>query len=314
MGMETAVSTTEKRSGDAMYDGLINVYKEKGFTSHDVVAKLRGILGQKKVGHTGTLDPEAEGVLVVCAGKGTKLCDMLTDRDKTYRTTLLLGKRTDTQDTTGEVLEERDTGSLTEKDVREAIESFVGDYEQIPPMYSALKVNGKKLCDLARSGVEVERKARPVRIYEITIESIELPRVVMTVSCSKGTYIRTLCHDIGERLSAGGCMQSLVRTRAAGFDISESRTLGEMQRLKEEDRLSEAVLPLEAVFQNCRKIHIADADTDRLVINGNPFYHADAVLGERGDPVCVYSMDGRFVGVYKYLREKHMFFPQKIFL
>ena len=138
-----------------MYDGIINVYKEKGFTSFDVVAKMRGILGQKKVGHTGTLDPEAEGVLPVCVGKGTRLCDMLTDRDKTYEATLLLGMETDTQDTTGTVLSETDAFGLTEEAVREAVLSFVGDYDQIPPMYSALKVNGRKLCDLARQGVEV---------------------------------------------------------------------------------------------------------------------------------------------------------------
>ena len=172
-----------------MYDGIINVYKEKGFTSFDVVAKMRGILGQKKVGHTGTLDPEAEGVLPVCVGKGTRLCDMLTDRDKTYEATLLLGMETDTQDTTGTVLSETDASGLTEEAVREAVLCFVGDYDQIPPMYSALKVNGRKLCDLARQGVEVERKPRPVKIYDITIRSIRLPEVVMTVSCSKGTYI-----------------------------------------------------------------------------------------------------------------------------
>ena len=208
-----------------MYDGIINVYKEKGFTSFDVVAKMRGILGQKKVGHTGTLDPEAEGVLPVCVGKGTRLCDMLTDRDKTYEATLLLGMETDTQDTTGTVLSETDASGLTEEAVREAVLCFVGDYDQIPPMYSALKVNGRKLCDLARQGVEVERKPRPVKIYDITIRSIRLPEVVMTVSCSKGTYIRTLCHDIGEKLAVGGCMKKLLRTRAAGFRMEDSRTL-----------------------------------------------------------------------------------------
>ena len=185
-----------------MYDGIINVYKEKGFTSFDVVAKMRGILGQRKVGHTGTLDPAAEGVLPVCAGKGTRLCDMLTDRDKTYRATLLLGTETDTQDTTGTVLSEKSTDFLKEEEVRDAILSFVGDYEQIPPMYSALKVDGKKLYELAREGKVVERQARPVKIHEIIIESVKLPEVVMTVSCSKGTYIRTLCHDIGEKLSS----------------------------------------------------------------------------------------------------------------
>ncbi len=182
-----------------MIHGIINVYKEKGFTSHDVVAKLRGIVGQKKIGHTGTLDPDATGVLPVCLGKATKLCDLLTDKNKTYEAVLLLGKTTDTQDITGEVLEEKSTEALTEEKVREAIEGFIGDYEQIPPMYSALKVNGKKLYELAREGKVIERKARPVKILDIQILEIDLPKVRMEVSCSKGTYIRTLCHDIGEK-------------------------------------------------------------------------------------------------------------------
>lgn len=237
-----------------MYDGIINVYKEKGFTSFDVVAKMRGILGQRKVGHTGTLDPAAEGVLLVCAGKGTRLCDMLTDRDKTYRATLLLGTETDTQDTTGTVLSEKSTDFLKEEEVRDAILSFVGEYDQIPPMYSALKVDGKKLYELAREGKEVERKARSVKIHEIIIESVNLPEVVMTVSCSKGTYIRTLCHDIGEKLSVGGCMKGLLRTRAGRFFLEDSLTLSELQILKDQGRLSEAVLPVETVFSEYREI------------------------------------------------------------
>ncbi|MFG6330795.1 MAG: tRNA pseudouridine(55) synthase TruB, partial [Lachnospiraceae bacterium] len=196
-----------------MKNGVINIYKERGFTSHDVVAKLRGILKQKKIGHTGTLDPDAEGVLPVCLGTGTKLCDMLTDRDKTYETVLLLGQRTDTQDAGGNVLERAEV-RVTEEEVRQAVMSFVGPCEQIPPMYSALKVGGRKLCDLAREGKEVERRARPVTIYGIRIQRITLPEVHMTVSCSKGTYIRTLCHDIGERLGCHGCMKELLRTKA----------------------------------------------------------------------------------------------------
>ena len=202
-----------------MIHGIINVYKEKGFTSHDVVAKLRGIVGQKKIGHTGTLDPDATGVLPVCLGKATKLCDLLTDKNKTYEAVLLLGKTTDTQDITGEVLEEKSTEALTEEKVREAIEGFIGDYEQIPPMYSALKVNGKKLYELAREGKVIERKARPVKILDIQILEIDLPKVRMEVSCSKGTYIRTLCHDIGEKLGCGGCMESLIRTRVSTFRV-----------------------------------------------------------------------------------------------
>ena len=221
-----------------MYDGIINVYKEKGFTSHDVVAKMRGILGQRKIGHTGTLDPAAEGVLPVCAGKGTKLCDMLTDHDKTYRAVLLLGTETDTEDTTGTVLETKETSGLTENEVQDAVLSFIGDYAQVPPMYSALKVDGKKLYELAREGKTVERKARPVKIFDIQIEKMELPEVTMTVSCSKGTYIRTLCHDIGAKLSVGGCMKELLRTKVGQFELSESLTLDELQKLKEEDRIT----------------------------------------------------------------------------
>ena len=158
-----------------MVNGIINVYKEKGYTSFDVVAKLRGIFKQKKIGHTGTLDPDAEGVLPVCLGKATKVCDLLTDKSKEYEAVLLLGKVTDTQDITGTVLEEKDV-KVTEEAVRETVLSFVGDYMQIPPMYSALKVNGKKLCDLAREGKTVERQARPVKILTIDILDVTLPR------------------------------------------------------------------------------------------------------------------------------------------
>ena len=222
-----------------MIHGIINVYKEKGFTSHDVVAKLRRIVGQKKIGHTGTLDPDATGVLPVCLGKATKLCDLLTDKNKTYEAVLLLGKTTDTQDITGEVLEEKSTEALTEEKVREAIEGFIGDYEQIPPMYSALKVNGKKLYELAREGKVIERKARPVKILDIQILEIDLPKVRMEVSCSKGTYIRTLCHDIGEKLGCGGCMESLIRTRVSTFRIEDAKTLDEIETLKQEGKLAE---------------------------------------------------------------------------
>lgn len=297
-----------------MYDGIINVYKEKGYTSFDVVAKMRGILGQKKVGHTGTLDPEAEGVLPVCAGKGTKLCDMLTDHDKTYRATLLLGTDTDTQDTTGTVLAKKSTEGLSEEAVREAILSFIGNYDQIPPMYSALKVNGRKLCDLAREGIVVERKARPVTIYDIRIEEICLPEVVMTVSCSKGTYIRTLCHDIGEKLSVGGCMKTLLRTKVDRFLIEDSLTLAELQKRKDEGCLSEAVLPIETVFASYGEIRAAEEGLDKLVRNGNPFRYTEKEDVADKAAFRVYGREGQFIGVYEYSEEKRMFYPRKIFL
>ena len=183
-----------------MINGILNIYKEKGYTSHDVVARLRGIVGQKKIGHTGTLDPDAEGVLPVCLGRATKVCDMLTDKDKTYEAVLLLGKTTDTQDISGKVLKECEGDLIKmadEAQIISCIEGFAGEYDQIPPMYSALKVNGRKLYELAREGKTVERKSRKVTIHAIRIKEICLPRVRMEVECSKGTYIRTLCHDIG---------------------------------------------------------------------------------------------------------------------
>ena len=195
----------------ADFQGIIVIHKEKGFTSHDVVAKLRGILHMKKIGHTGTLDPDATGVLPVALGKGTKLVDLLTDKEKTYEAVLHLGIDTDTQDMSGTVLEERPV-NVTEEEVRKVLKSFVGEQLQIPPMYSALKVNGKKLYELAREGKTVERKARPVCFYEIEPLEFHLPLVKIRVTCSKGTYIRTLCHDIGEKLGCGGCMEELLRS------------------------------------------------------------------------------------------------------
>ena len=221
-----------------MYNGVIIVNKEAGFTSHDVVAKLRGILKQKKIGHTGTLDPDATGVLPVCLGCATKLCDMLTDKDKTYEAVMLLGQATDTQDTSGKIISEtnvselRAIGELDDDKIINAVESFIGDYNQIPPMYSALKVNGKKLYELAREGIEIEREARPVKIISIENIRIEFPRVYMTVTCSKGTYIRTLCNDIGEKLGCKACMASLKRTQVSMFDIKDSLTLDEISKLR----------------------------------------------------------------------------------
>ena len=307
-----------------MINGVINIYKERGFTSHDVVAKLRGILKQKKIGHTGTLDPDAEGVLPVCLGKGTRLCDMLTDHSKVYEAVLLLGQSTDTQDVSGTVLQEASV-EVSEEEVRKAIMSFVGPYDQIPPMYSALKVNGQKLCDLARAGKEVERKARPVEIYEIQIEEIYLPRVRMTVSCSKGTYIRTLCHDIGEKLKCHGCMESLLRTRVGQFQLKDSLTLAQVETYRDENRVSEIVMPVDQVFSDCPALKLTK-EAAKLGYNGNPFSSTQA-LAEDGQTVDksleislnsgkwfrVYDPEGVFIGVYAYDSKRDQFRPEKMF-
>ena len=292
-----------------MLDGIFNVYKEKGYTSHDVVARLRGIAGQKKVGHTGTLDPDAEGVLPVCLGKATKVCDVLTDKSKTYQAVLLLGRRTDTQDISGACLEERDTSGLAKETVRRAVESFLGDYMQTPPMYSALKVDGKKLYELAREGKTVERKARKVQIHRIEIRKMDLPRVWIEVECSKGTYIRTLCDDIGELLGVGGCMEELLRTRVGHFRIEDSVRLSELERYREEGTLEEHLIPVASVFADCPRLDVPER-LEPLLYNGNPLRLPE---GEDGQLVRVYDSRGRFIALYRYQQKKHMYKNEKMF-
>ncbi len=321
-----------------MRNGILNIYKEKGYTSHDVVAKLRGIVRQKRIGHTGTLDPDAEGVLPVCLGKATSLCGMLTDQSKIYETVLLLGKVTDTQDLTGRVLEERETQGLTEEEVRSCIAGFAGDYEQLPPMYSALKVNGKKLYELARQGIEVERKKRKVRIHEISIQEISLPRVRMKVHCSKGTYIRTLCHDIGRKLGCGGCMESLLRIRAGCFELSDSVRLGDVEAACAAGNLDKILLPADWVFEPLRAVEILEPYRN-LAYNGNPISQRQMEeiqkAGEQkpeenqasrmesgdgksrfseGEQVRVYDAKGRFIGIYRYHGGRQEFRVEKMFL
>lgn len=298
-----------------MYNGIINIYKEPGYTSHDVVAKMRGICKQKKIGHTGTLDPDAVGVLPICLGSGTKLCDMLTDKEKEYIAELLLGVTTDTQDTSGKVLTKQEV-LVTKEEVVQVINGFQGTYEQIPPMYSALKVNGKKLYELARAGKEIERKARPVTIYKIEILETKLPIVRMRVICSKGTYIRTLCADIGERLGCGGTMAHLERTRVGIFTAEQAITLNQLEKLRDEGRINEKLYPVDSVFKDCPALHLLE-EHQKLINNGNSFF-PDQTIEKRsyltGQWVKVYSEEGRFYGIYTYEKNKHWYKPVKMFL
>lgn len=332
-----------------MMDGIINVYKEKGYTSHDVVAKLRGILKQKKIGHTGTLDPEAQGVLPVCLGKATKVCDLLTDKQKTYQAVLLLGRITDTQDTTGAVLAEHEV-TADEQEVRACIAGFVGEQEQIPPMYSALKVNGKKLYELARQGIEVERRPRQITIHEIEIDEVRLPEIVMTVTCSKGTYIRTLCHDIGAALGCGGCMKSLLRTKVGPFELSESVRLEEIAAMRDAGTLAAVIKNTDSVFGQLGSLILSEG-AERLVRNGNPLNEGilqscriaweevrcenevcdsteekkasgtqaleqkkTAKQMQDGMQFRVYGGDGTFLAVYEWKKQKHCCQAVKMFL
>lgn len=295
-----------------MVNGIINVYKEKGYTSFDVVAKMRGIFHQKKIGHTGTLDPDAEGVLPVCLGKATRVCDLLTDKDKVYRTVLLLGQETDTQDISGQVLRSS-VVDVKEEQIRETVNRFKGPQKQIPPMYSALKINGKKLYELAREGKVVERKARDIEVFDITIERIELPEVEMTIHCSKGTYIRTICNDIGEKLGCFGCMKSLLRTRVAGFSIEDAIKLSELEKRTDDSM----VIPIDRVFDNLTRVGVTE-EAQKLVVNGNKIPSVFTDLKDENissdENYRLYDHEGIFIGVYSYIEETSEFKPVKIFM
>ena len=283
-----------------------------------IYIKNRGILRMKKIGHTGTLDPDAVGVLPVCTGRATKLCGMITDWGKTYEAVMLLGTRTDTQDISGNILSQTEV-NVTKIQIMDVIGSFTGEYDQIPPMYSALKHNGKKLYELARQGIEIERKPRRVNIKSILINDINLEdndkTVTFTVECSKGTYIRTLCEDIGNRLGCGACMQSLKRTRVGSFSIDNSYTLSQIEQMVQAGKTDEILTPIDEMFSDSRKIIISQ-EYDKLLYNGNKLpYNSiqgkNDVQHNEDEQVRVYDKNDEFIGVYRF--EGNEFVPVKMF-
>ena len=269
-----------------MPNGIVIIDKPQGWTSMDVCAKLRGILHEKRVGHAGTLDPMATGVLPVFVGQATKAVSFAEGGQKVYEAVLQLGLLTDTQDTTGETLEERAV-TVTEDEVRAALPRFLGEIEQIPPMYSAIKVNGQKLYDLARQGREVARKPRMITIFDLTLtQNLGNGQYALRVVCSKGTYIRTLCHDLGEYLGCGGCMAALRRTRSGSFSVENARRIGELTRA---DR--DTLLPADTLFSAAASLTLTAAQEKRCRC-GNPF-RTDAPDGE----TRFYSENGEFLAI-----------------
>jgi len=312
-----------------MYNGLINVYKEPGYTSMDVVALLRGILRQKKIGHTGTLDPQAEGVLMVCLGNATKLCTFLEEKDKEYICRMLLGTTTDTEDTTGNIVSNVSVEDLSNENVESAIKSFVGDIKQVPPMYSALKKDGKKLYEFARQGIEIEREARDIKVYDIEIMEIAMPYVTFLVKCSKGTYVRSLCRDIGEKLGVGACMDHLTRTAVSFFTIDNALKLSDIERLAKEDKIDELILETSEVFKDKKALHVLP-EYAKFIDNGNPLQKEYVRLEDsekntnkelddnqyikEDNLFRVYNTSGQFVAVYSYDETRDIYMPSKMFM
>ncbi len=292
-------------------DGILNIYKEKGFTSHDVVAAVRKTIHMKKVGHTGTLDPDAEGVLPICVGKATKLSDVIMDGRKSYRAVLRLGITTTTEDASGEVIERREV-SCGEEEIRRAMAAMIGRQEQIPPMYSAVKVQGKKLYELAREGKEIERKARTIEIYDIRIRQF-LPenQVEFDVDCSKGTYIRTLCADIGKALGCGGHMAGLLRTKTGAFALEDAIRLSELKELAEQGRAEEALLSMEEALRDFPRICVESGFT-KLLYNGGKIWQKHFAEHPQelreGGLAAVYDSERRLVGLHEIKREGKSFY------
>lgn len=278
---------------DNLPGGVLAVHKGEGMTSHDVVNRVRRLYGTKRVGHAGTLDPMATGVLVVLVGRAAKACEYISSDKKTYKATLKLGLTTDTEDITGEVLTRQENIPNSDA-VTEACKEFVGEIDQIPPMYSALKVNGQKLYDLARQGVVIERQARKIAVHALECQPTErADEYILTVTCSGGTYIRTLCADIGQRLGCGGVMATLERVEACGITLNECHTLDEIEPMAEEERQG-LLLPTERMFENMERVKLPEF-FEKLFRSGCPIYQkkikTDIELGAR---VRICRADGSF--------------------
>lgn len=375
-------------------DGIINVYKEKGYTSHDVVARLRGITGERHIGHTGTLDPAAAGVLPMCLGTATKACELLIDKGKEYETVLLLGVETNSEDATGEIVSVGDVSGITDEDILSAVNSFVGDFMQVPPMFSATRVNGQRYYDLARQGVTIEREAKQVHVSSIEVvsdivryslsekesfkpyddtmlavfpeepdpeegrwhwenndirkdENSEIPviRVALRIACEKGTYIRTICADIGKKLGCGGCMERLLRTRSGEFSIKDSHSLAELEDIFQEyflystkdknespdvnpiegtddgksqdkrDILNNVLVSADKCFMEYPALHCKDK-YDSVLNNGNlmRMRHFKEYI-EVPDPINrVYDSKNEFKAIYEWVETRKLYKPVKVFI
>lgn len=298
-------------------DGILAVWKPAGWTSHDVVAKVRGMIRIKRIGHAGTLDPEVTGVLPLCIGRATRVVEYLQERPKAYEAVLELGIATDTEDLTGEITQTAEHISVDEEMIRQVLRSFVGEIEQVPPMYSAVRVDGRRLYELAREGKVVERKKRQVTIFELELLSLALdrnrPRISFSVVCSKGTYIRTLCVDIGKALGVPAAMAELRRTQSAGFGEADCLTMEQIREMYEQGVLSEHLLSPDEGLSHMDKLVVSPSEADRA-LKGQKLRLAtmpsDTVDGQL---FRLYDETDLFLGVYRIDAERGLICPVKVF-
>jgi tRNA pseudouridine55 synthase len=287
-------------------DGIINLLKPPGMTSHDAVNIVRRLTGVRRTGHTGTLDPGAAGVLPVCVGKATRVSEYVLEMDKSYRAELTLGRATDTEDAAGETLLQMPYTVPDPDTARAVLRGFLGDSEQIPPMYSAVRVDGKKLYELARRGEVIRRQPRPITIYDIRLLRIQGPVLLFDVSCSRGTYVRTLCREIAEGLGTTGHMSFLVRTKVGPFTLENSKTFEELFMSKENDSLTDCLLPLDSALSKLTKVTVDNRDAEKIN-NGLPIRvnqeipeHAHLrVYGNNNDLLAIAVMEAGWAKPHK---------------
>lgn len=291
-------------------DGILNLDKPKGKTSFDVVALVRRLSGERRVGHAGTLDPGATGVLPVCLGQATRLIEFLTDTTKIYRAEIELGIATDTYDAAGKVTRRGDASSLSGEQVEAAVSSFSGSIEQIPPMYSAVKHQGVPLYRLARAGIEIPRKTRRVEFYRLEIVGFKPPLLTLEVECSKGTYIRSLAHDLGRKLGCGAYLRNLVRLKSGPFHIGDAVSVSKLEDAFSQGRWSELLHPMDVAVQHLPSVTVGD-DVERDIVNGRSMALARGEVVS-GELLRAYTKDGRFIALLRYDLEKGCCKPEKV--
>ena len=297
-------------------DGILNINKPRGITSFGVVAQIRRLIGEKRVGHAGTLDPEATGVLPVCLGKGTRIVEFLVDTTKAYRAQIELGVVTDTGDASGRSTRQEDPSQVSRERLESELTSFCGIIEQTPPMYSAVKHQGRRLYQLARAGIEVERKSRPVMVYSLKLTNWQSPVATVEVVCGKGTYIRSLAQDLGQALGCGATLKNLSRLRCGLFDIKEAVSLDQFETACRHGYWQHFVYPIDTVLLDWGVI-IVDDEVSQFIRNGRPVSLSNDYSGKEGSPYqgyCrAYTLDGCFLGVLRFNLERNEWQPEKVF-
>ena len=290
-------------------DGILNINKATGMTSHDVVAKVRKLLKQKRVGHAGTLDPAASGVLPICVGQGTRVAEYLSESGKAYRAEIRFGVVTDTYDSEGTILRTGDTSTLALERIEAVLPQFLGPQLQMPPLYSAIKLQGQPAYKRVRAGEEITLTARPITLNTLQILQWEAPRLTLAVDCSKGTYIRSLAYDLGERLGCGGHLSALVRTRSGPFALTDSVTLEQVADAMEHDTIAQLLTPADTVLQAYPALHL-DAPTVERVMHGNSFHYN----APPADLARIYDTEGHFLAIAIWDAETGMWKPKKVFV